>query len=80
VRTSVPQNYADKFSGNPEYTSGTLYRSADSKVSLWNQTSTSRKEGLGLQNKPGVVESEWSKRLHALEEQELAKEQLWINV
>lgn len=45
----------------------------DSEIRLRYQTSVSREEDSALQSKPSTADSEWSKRLRAVEEEELAE-------
>ena len=66
--TFVPRNYANTFSGKPDPARGTLHSSVDSEASFRYQTPAS-----GEESKRNLDESEWSKRLRALEEQELAE-------
>ena len=74
AQTFVPRNfYPNTFSSDPNPSLGTLHGSVNSEISLRYQTSVSREEDSALQSKPSTAEAEWSKRLHALEEEELAE-------
>lgn len=54
----VPRNYANTFLSNPDPANKTLHSSSDS---FRYQSPTSREASSGMQSKPGLDESEWSK-------------------